>query len=360
MGTSTPRLNASAAAARLGVSIKALRLYEQHGLVTPERTPAGYRAYGADDLARAADIAALRKLGLSLSQVANVLDGDARSLDDALAAHETVLGHDIQDSVRKVDRVHAIRAGLARGRMPAGGELTRLLDESGAGVAFNLPWPWGGEWFECRDIRPLNYIIGSLGSGKTRLALRLADALPGAVFVGLDRLENDCATARAVLRADPALKSRIDRTLASLTDRGATPSTALTALLVSLEAEGLHARVVDMIEQDLDRATQLALIAHLRERAAAGMRPLFLLTRSSAILDLSLVGPDETLLLCPANHSPPSRVAPYPGAPGYEAVTTCLAPPEIRERLAQRPEARAIMLRTEREMNTSRPVRRRT
>ncbi|WP_154585732.1 MerR family transcriptional regulator, partial [Burkholderia cenocepacia] len=41
MGTAPPRLNASAAAARLGVSIKALRLYERRGLITPERTPAG-------------------------------------------------------------------------------------------------------------------------------------------------------------------------------------------------------------------------------------------------------------------------------------------------------------------------------
>ncbi|MDN7849480.1 MerR family transcriptional regulator [Burkholderia seminalis] len=339
MGRSTPRLNASAAAAQLGVSTKALRLYEQHGLVMPERTPAGYRAYGPDDLARAADIAALRKLGLSLAQVANVLDGDARSLDAALATHEAALDRGVQDLVRKMDRVRAIRAGLARGRMPAGGELTRLLDDSGTGVAFSLPWPWGGEWFECRDIRPLNYIIGSLGSGKTRLALRLADALPGAVFVGLDRLENDCAAARAAVRADPALKSCVDRALTSLADRGATPSAALTALLVNLEAEGPRTLVVDMIEQDLDRSTQLALMAHLRERAAAGRRPLFLLTRSSAILDLAAVGPDETILLCPANHSPPSRVAPYPGAPGYEAVATCLASPAVRERLARRPEA---------------------
>lgn len=93
-----------------------------------------------------------------------------------------------------------------------------------------------------------------------------------------------------------------------------------------------------MIEQDLDRPTQQALIAHLRERATAGMRPRFLLTRSSAILDLSAVGPNETIILCPANHSPPSRVAPYPGAPGYEAVATCLASPGIRERIARRPE----------------------
>lgn len=33
-----------------------------------------------------------------------------------------------------------------------------------------------------------------------------------------------------------------------------------------------------------------------------------------------------------ASLSPPFRVAPYPGAPGYEAVDTCLASPEVRAR----------------------------
>ncbi|MBR8220493.1 MerR family transcriptional regulator [Burkholderia ambifaria] len=339
MGTTTLRLSASAAAARLGVSVKALRLYERHGLVAPERTPAGYRVYGPEDLARAADIVALRALGLSLAQVSSVLGGDARSLDDALAAHEAALDLGIQDLVHKLDRVRAIRSGIARGRMPADGELTRLLDDRGAGVAFNLPWPWGGEWFEFRDIRPLNYIIGSLGSGKTRLAMRLAEALPGGVFVGLDRLENGAAATSGALQANPAWHARVARALASLADGGATQSPALTALLACLEAEGPSALVVDLIEQDLDRPTQQALIAWLRARAATDARPLFLMTRSSAILDLSAVGPDEAIILCPANHTPPSRVAPYRGAPGYEAVAMCLASPEIRERVARRPEA---------------------
>ncbi|RKT99252.1 MerR family transcriptional regulator [Burkholderia sp. Nafp2/4-1b] len=339
MSTSTHGLTASAAAEQLGVSVKTLRLYEQHGLVAPERTPAGYRIYAADDLARAADIVALRALGLSLARVARVLDGDARSLDEVLAAHEAALDRGIQDHVAKLDRVRAIRAGLARGRMPADGELLRLLDDDGAGVAFNLPWPWGGEWFEFRDIRPLNYIIGSLGSGKTRLAMRLAEALPGAVFVGLDRLKNGASAALDTLAADPALNVRVELALASLTDAGATRSPALIALLASLETHGPSTLVVDLIEQDLDEATQQALIAWLRERAEAGARPLFLMTRSTAILDLSAVGPDEAIILCPANHSPPSRVAPYRGAPGYEAVETCLAPPAVRERIACRRES---------------------
>ena len=73
------------------------------------------------------------------------------------------------------------------------------------------------------------------------------------------------------------------------------------------------------------------MIAHLRRRPP-GASPLFLLTRSCAILDLDAVGPDEAIIFCPANHSPPARVAPYPGAPGYEALASCLASPEVRAR----------------------------
>ena len=55
------------------------------------------------------------------------------------------------------------------------------------------------------------------------------------------------------------------------------------------------------------------------------------------------VGPNEALLLCPANLAPPSLVAPYPGAAGYEALATCLGPPDVRARgeavVPLRPEA---------------------
>lgn len=338
MSSSAPCLNASEAAKRLGVSIKALRLYEQQGLVTPGRTAAGYRMYGPDDMVRAAEVVTLRALGLSLAEVSRVLDGDPQSLGAALAAHESTLDDGIHGLVRKLDKVRSIRSDLARGQMPADGELTRLLDRTEISVGFELPWPWGGEWFELRDIRPLNYIIGSLGSGKTRLARRLAETLPDAAFLGLERLKDGGAAATDLLNADPALKSRVNQALAWLVDEGATESEALIVLLAGLETECPDVLVVDMVEQDLEQSTQEALITHLRKRAKTGGRPLFMLTRSSAILDLEAVGPDEAIILCPANHSPPTRVAPYPGASGYEAVATCLASPEVRARIARRPE----------------------
>ena len=261
MTSSALCLNASEAARRLGVSIKALRLYEQQGLMAPRRTAAGYRVYGPDDMVRAGEIVALRALGLSLAQVARVLDGDAQSLEAALAVHEKALDDQIQEIVHKLDKVRSLRADLARGQMPVDGELTRLLDHpEEISVAFELPWPWAGERFELRDIRPLNFIIGSLGSGKTRLARRLAETLPGAAFLGLDRLEDGGVAARNRLKSIASLKLRVSQSLAWLIDEGATESDALIALLVGLETEGATAVVVDLVEQDLDQPTQEALI----------------------------------------------------------------------------------------------------
>jgi DNA-binding transcriptional MerR regulator len=325
-------LNPSEAAKRLGVSAKALRLYEQRGLIAPTRTAAGWRAYGPDEIARVIEIAALRELGLSLSQVGRVLEGDSESLEPALAAHQAALETRVQQLVDAVDKVRRLRADLGNGRAPAAGELVRLVKTAGKfSVAFDLPWPWGGERFELHDVRSLNYIVGPLGCGKTRLAKRIAEIVPGAAFIGLDRLANGSAATKALLNRERALKSHVDQTLAWLVEDGATVSEALVAVLVGLETKGPNLLVIDMLEQGLDEATQEAVIAHLRHRDS-GSRPLFILTRSSSILDLDAVQDDEAIILCPANHSPPTIVRPYPGFPGYEVVATSLASPEVRAR----------------------------
>jgi MerR family transcriptional regulator, repressor of the yfmOP operon len=72
-------LGIGAAATRLGVSERALRYYQELGLVTPRTTRGGLRRYSADDLARVARIRELQTvLGLNLDEIAVVLRGEDR------------------------------------------------------------------------------------------------------------------------------------------------------------------------------------------------------------------------------------------------------------------------------------------
>jgi MerR family transcriptional regulator, repressor of the yfmOP operon len=73
-------LGIGAAAAQAGVSERALRYYQQLGLLEPAcTTPGGLRRYSADDLARVARIRELQTLlGLNLDEIAVVLRNEDR------------------------------------------------------------------------------------------------------------------------------------------------------------------------------------------------------------------------------------------------------------------------------------------
>ena len=62
-------------AAKLGVSRKAIRLYEAMGILPPSgRTESGYRIYGSDALALLAFVARARRLGLSLTEIRDIVE----------------------------------------------------------------------------------------------------------------------------------------------------------------------------------------------------------------------------------------------------------------------------------------------
>ena len=324
MTASDRSLSPAAAARSLGVSVKALRLWEAHGLVAPGRTGAGWRAYGPSDLERAREVAALRGLGLSLGAVKRALGGDSSALGEALAAHETLLEARLGETSGLLARIRTLRTGLARGGRLEPGALAALTRTSAApAVELVLPWPWDGEVLTLPPLPPLAWITGPLGSGKTRLAEALAKALPGGAFLPLDR-----APPRA---ADAAASQRVEAALRWIEEEGGRKSDALAALLIAIEGAGTGPLVVDLVEEGLDASAQEALAAWLRRRPP-GARPLVLMTRSSAMLDLAAAGPGEAVLYCPANHGSPMLVVPVPGAAGYEAVESCLATPAARER----------------------------
>lgn len=69
-----------ALAKRVGVSVRTLRYYDEIGLLAPARhTVAGYRLYGADDVARLQQIRSLRQLGFSLEEIRTCLCNPACS-----------------------------------------------------------------------------------------------------------------------------------------------------------------------------------------------------------------------------------------------------------------------------------------
>jgi DNA-binding transcriptional MerR regulator len=84
-----PLLGIGAAAARLGVSERALRYYQQLGLLRPACTPGGLRRYSADDIARVTRIRELQDLlGLNLDEIAIVLSREDRMAEIRLSYHD--------------------------------------------------------------------------------------------------------------------------------------------------------------------------------------------------------------------------------------------------------------------------------
>jgi DNA-binding transcriptional MerR regulator len=75
-----PVLTAAEAAARTGLTVRALRVYEARGLLDPPRTGKGWRLYGPREFQRLGIIQALKSLGLSLAEISRVLAGDTPSL----------------------------------------------------------------------------------------------------------------------------------------------------------------------------------------------------------------------------------------------------------------------------------------
>ena len=71
-----------------GITVRTLHHWDAIGLLVPaERAGNGYRRYGAADVGRLYRILALRRLGLSLEEIAAALDREGPELEAAVRAH---------------------------------------------------------------------------------------------------------------------------------------------------------------------------------------------------------------------------------------------------------------------------------
>jgi MerR family transcriptional regulator, thiopeptide resistance regulator len=127
-------LSPAETAKRFGISIKALRLYEERGLLKPSRaangsTGAAWRAYGPDQIIRLHQILALKRLGLSLGQIGELLAGQD-VLDPILAAQERVLTKDGERIAHVLTLIRKARAKLASGETLSIDDLATLTQET--------------------------------------------------------------------------------------------------------------------------------------------------------------------------------------------------------------------------------------
>lgn len=77
-------LSAAECAARTGLTVRALRVYEREGLLSPGRSEKGWRRYGPAELARLNTVTSLKALGLTLEQIRQVLAANPPPLTQIL------------------------------------------------------------------------------------------------------------------------------------------------------------------------------------------------------------------------------------------------------------------------------------
>jgi DNA-binding transcriptional MerR regulator len=114
----------------LGLSIKALRLYEERGLVTPMRTGADWRVYGPAQLSRLHQIVALKRLGLPLARIGELLGGRTEAMDRVLDLQERVLARESVRVAKALEIVRTARAKLLSGQDLSVDDLAILTKET--------------------------------------------------------------------------------------------------------------------------------------------------------------------------------------------------------------------------------------
>jgi DNA-binding transcriptional MerR regulator len=117
---------AAAVAKRFGVSVKALRVYEDAGLLKPARTVAGWRIYRQPELERLSAILALKQLGLPLKRIGELLRGSG-DLAAALALQEAALEDAKSEAETALALVRAARAKLQGREQLSPDELAKLV-----------------------------------------------------------------------------------------------------------------------------------------------------------------------------------------------------------------------------------------
>jgi MerR family copper efflux transcriptional regulator len=100
-------------ASQTNVAIETLRYYEKRGLLQePERSPAGYRAYGPETVRRVRFIRRAQELGFTLREIADLLTfwEDSATACGKVEARATATLQRIDEKIRDLERMRSALA----------------------------------------------------------------------------------------------------------------------------------------------------------------------------------------------------------------------------------------------------------
>ncbi|MFF7339513.1 MerR family transcriptional regulator [Streptomyces sp. NPDC008163] len=232
-------------ARRSGLSVKTVRYYSDRGIVTPSaRTPAGYRRYGPDAVARLGLVRTLRELGLGLDTIRGVADREL-PLPEVAAAHVEAL----EAQIRVLRLRQALLAAVAERRLTPEEtdlmhQLARLTDDERRRLVTDF----------------LHAVFDGLALDG--VARTLTPELPG---------DHDAERTRAwaewaALAQDPDFRAGLRRTLrevAAEQPRGGVPRRTFAAAVRDLVAPALTAGI-DPASPDADPVVAALTAEHAR------------------------------------------------------------------------------------------------
>jgi DNA-binding transcriptional MerR regulator len=106
-------------AARSGLTVRALHHYDSIGLLTPSaHTDSGYRLYTRSDVARLHQIQALRRFGMSLSDIGTFLASPDAPFADVVAQQIAALSKQIEQAGALRDRLTQLQQQMVGGSEP--------------------------------------------------------------------------------------------------------------------------------------------------------------------------------------------------------------------------------------------------
>ena len=129
MNDSIPFMTAADCARQIGVTVKALRVYEDHGLLSPPRSEKNWRLYGAREISQLNEILALKAMGFSLSRITELLSGHESTTDSMLALQQSCLTEQRNLLDSSLGLVTALREKTVRGEVLSISDLVNLAKE---------------------------------------------------------------------------------------------------------------------------------------------------------------------------------------------------------------------------------------